>query len=589
MKNIIIILFASLFSLSILGQKMFVDIKTSNPSPGVGDKFKVSYILKLKLSGGVASISHNGIKIKKPNFSEGFVIIDEGKESSRFGFGNMGSQEMEIQKYSFILQAKKKGSFKIQPLTFTINGDNITSGIFTINVGKGNPNAKIQTSDPNLFARIEVNKRSLYKGEAASVSYKVYTRYNGFNIEDYDMPMSNGFWKEEVKSGKNGWPQTTATVNGQNYYVLTLKKEIIVPQKSGELKLEPFEIKAQIGRSFFSPGTVKDLKSNSPTIKVKSLPTPKPSDFSDQVGNNYKIDINYSTSNLKTNDPLDIKVTISGKGNLKQLSTPQLNLPPDFEVFDPEIKDNVKVSSSGISGKKTFNFLAIPRHRGDYNIPEFTFTYFDVNSKKYKTLKAAGKTIKVAKGDNETESNTLSVNNNQQNVEILNSGIRHIKDDTTLYANKDSFYGTFLYWTLIILPFLIVISYYSFIVIKRNTQSDESSIRVKNANKNANNQFKKASLLLGENKHLEFYEETYKALTNYCSHKLSISKANLNKEFITETLESKQVSSSTIKSLIELLNECEMARFSPLTNEGAEKTLNNAISIVNQIEQDVKK
>lgn len=589
MKNIIIILFTSLFTLTATGQKMFVDIKTTNPSPGVGDKFKVSYILKMKLSNGSASVSHNGIKINKPNFNEGFVIIEEGQESSGFGFGGFGSRDLEIQKYSFILQAKKKGTFKIQPLTFSINGKKVVSGIFTINVETGNPNAKIQTSDPNLFARIEVNKRNIYKGEAVTAVYRVYTRYRIFEIEDYEMPMTNGLWTEEIKAGKNGWTQETKTVNGMPYHVITLKKEVLIPQTTGEIKIAPIKIDTRINRFGFNPGNQKSITSNSPTLKVKSLPTPKPTDFSDQVGSNYKLSVDYSTNSLKTNDPLDVKITISGKGNLKQLATPQLNFPPDFEVFDPEIKDNLKISSSGIYGKKTFNFLAIPRHRGTYEIPEFTFTYFDISTKKYKTLKASGTKINVAKGDNETANSTLTAGGNQQNVEILNSGIRHIKEETTLYADKDSFFGTSLYWLLIILPFIAVIGYYIFKVVKRNTQSDETTARVKNANKNANNQLKKAALLLQENKHLEFYEELYKALTNYCSHKLSISKANLNKETISDTLKSKQVETTIIDNLIEVLNECEKARFSPLTHEGAEKTLNSASSIINKIEQDVKK
>jgi uncharacterized membrane protein len=568
---------------------MFVDIKTTNPSPGVGDKFKVSYILKMKLSGGVASISHNGIKMNKPNFDKGFVIIDEGKESSRFGFGGFGSQEMELHKYSFILQAKKKGTFKIQPLTFTINGDNVTSGIFTINVGTGNPNVKIQTSDPNLFARIEVNKKNIYKGEPVTAVYRVYTRYNLFEIEDYDMPMTNGLWKEEIKSGKNGWPQNTKTVNGTPYHVITLKKEVLIPQTTGEIKIKPIKIDARIGRFGFNPGKQKSITSNSPTLKVKALPTPIPNNFSDQVGSNYKVDIQYSTAQLKTNDPLDVKVTISGQGNLKQLSTPQLNFPPDFEVFDPEIKDQVKVSSSGISGKKTFNFLVIPRHRGTYQIPEYTFTYFDVNSKKYKTLTQPGKTIEVQKGENETESNAIAHSSNQQNVEILNSGIRHIKADTTLYAKQGSFYGTWLYWLLLVFPFIIGIISYIFIVIQRNARSDESASKVKNANKNANTRFKKASQLLNENQHLAFYEELYKAITNYCSHKLSIAKANLSKETIIQVLKESQVEETTIQDLIAILSECEMARFSPISHDGAEKTLNNSIQIINKIEQDVKK
>lgn len=565
---------------------MYVDIKTTTPSPGVGEKFKVSYILKLKMSGGAASISHNGIKINKPNFDKGFVVIQEGNESTSFGFG--GGKDMEISKYSFILQAKKKGKFEIEPLSFFINGEQIKSGIFTINVGTGNPNAKIQTSDPNLFARIETSKRNIYKGEAVTVTYKVYTRYTGFSIEDYEMPMTNGLWKEEIKSGNNGWPQTTQTVNGMSYYVLTLKKEVIVPQKTGEIKLEPINIKAQVGRSVWRRGQQKEIKSNSPTLTVKSLPKTKPNDFSDQVGTNYKLNLTYSTNKLKTNEPLDVKLTISGKGNLKQLSTPLLNFPVDFEVFDPEIKDQVKIGSSGISGKKTFNYLIIPRHRGTFEIPEYHFTYFDINSKKYKTLTSSAQTIIVEKGENEIETSSQSSGIDKQNVEILNTGIRHIKEETTLYAIKDAIYNTFTFWFLIVSPFIIALAFYIFTVFKQNTNEDESISNRKHANKNASNKLKKASTLLNENKHLEFYQELNKALSDYCSHKLLIPTAGLTKESIRSSLTDKKVDETTITSLIQILDECDMARFSPVSHSGAEKTLTSATAIINQIEQDVK-
>lgn len=587
MKKILIIVFAIIYSLSIMGQKMYVDIKTTNPSPGVGEKFKVSYILKFKMDGGMASISHNGIRIKKPDFGDGFVISQEGNEST--SFGGFGNRDMELSKYSFILQAKKKGKFEITPLTFTINGDEVTSGVFTINVGAGNPNAKIQTSDPNLFARIEVNKRNIYKGEPVTVLYKVYTRYNGFAIEDYDMPMSNGFWKEEIKAPANGWPQTTQAVNGMNYYVLTLKKEVIIPQKTGEIKLKPMEITALIGRSFFNRGQQKTVLSNSPTLTVKSLPSPTPANFSNQVGNGYELDVSYSTKQLKTNDPLDFKITIQGKGNLKQLSTPVLNFPQDFEVFDPEIKDNIKISNSGISGKKTFNFLVIPRHRGTFEIPAYEFSYFDTKSKKYKTLVHPAQTITVERGENEQDANTVAKSIDKQNVEILNSDIRHIKEKTELYAKKDWLYNTKTYWFLILFPFFSALIVYIFIIIKRNTTDDEESIKIKNASKNATNKLKKAAELLNQNQHIAFYEELYKALTSYCSNKLSIPNSLLTKESIAKQLKEKNVSESTISNLTNILNECEMARFSPITQSGAEQTLNESNSIINQIEKDVKK
>jgi len=159
MKSLLIILFTLITSFAMMGQNLYVAIETTNTSPGVGEKFKVSYILKLKMDGGVAKISHNGIKIKKPNFDNSLAIIQEGSESTKFGFGN---RDMEVSKYSFILQGKKKGSFELSPLSFFMNGDEIKSEAYTINIETGNPQVKIQAADPNLFAKIELNKRTVY-------------------------------------------------------------------------------------------------------------------------------------------------------------------------------------------------------------------------------------------------------------------------------------------------------------------------------------------------------------------------------------------------------------------------------------------
>lgn len=583
MKKSLLIILTLIYSLGLMGQKMFVDIETSNPSPTVGERFNLSYVLK-------NGVKLNDVRIGQLKLPSEFNVISEGSSSSN----KMVSINNQIQssttiKYTFTIICNKVGQYQINPFSFYISGEEYKSGKLTLNIKKSTFNNKLKPNDPNLFARIEVNKRNIYKGEAVTVSYKVYTRYNGFAIEDYEMPMTNGFWKEEIKSPGNGWPQTTQTVNGMNYYVLTLKKEVIIPQKTGEIKLKPMDITALIGRSFFNSGQQKNVRSNSPTLTVKSLPTPTPASFSNQVGSNYKLDLSYSTKKLKTNEPLDVKVTIEGRGNLKQLTTPVLNFPQDFEVFDPEVKDNTKIGNSGVSGKKSFNYLVIPRHRGTFEIPEYEFTYFDISSKKYKTLTQPAQTIVVEKGDNETETTNTSQSATKQNVEILNSDIRHINETTILYAKKDSIYNTLMYWLLIITPFILALVTYIYVVVKRKTTKDEATHRTKNASKNATNKLKKASELLSQNKHIEFYEELYSALTKYCSHKLRIPNASLNKEIITKKLNENNVSNETTAQLIKILDECEMARFSPVTQSGAEQTLNDSNTIINQIEKDVKK
>ncbi len=589
MKNILSILISIFLATTALGQEMYVDIKTNNPSPSVGEQFKISYLLKLRLEGGMASISHNGIRIAKPDFGDAFDVVDEGTESTGFGFGGFGDMDMTITKYSFILRPKKEGTFKISPLTFLINGEEVKSGTFTINVGKGNPNVKIQSADPNLFVRIELSKRNVYKGEPITAVYKVYTRYRGFAIEDYDMPMTNGLWKEEIKSPSNGWPQTTQVVNNMNYYVLTLKKEVIIAQKTGEIKFEPISITAEIGRSFWNRGQRKTVKSNAPKIKVKPLPKPAPMDFYGQVGTNYYMDVTFSTNHLKTNEPIDVKVVIGGKGNINQLTELDLKFPQDFEVFEPETKEHIKISTSGIAGKKTYNYLVIPRYRGEFDIPEITFSYFNVRKKKYITLKSKPQKIIVEKGSEEGNFTTGTASGvEKKDVEILNSDIHHIKEKTELYANSETLYDKWYFWVGLFFPVFAILFAALFVYIFQKIQGNEFQLKRKRANKTASLRLKNASKLLSEKKTGEFYEELYKAILDYISVKFGLPFAKLNKETIKETLQKHNVDETTTKQLIDILDEAEMARFSPTSQSGAEQTLESANDIINKIEKNVK-
>lgn len=557
-------------------QKFTTSINTSNESVQVGDVFKLTYSIS-------SSGDFNVTGIKRPSFT-GFSFV---KESSGESHRYINGKQNHAFEHTLYLKAKRKGTFKITPLTFVTGTSETKSSFFSIQVGASDPKSSIApTKNSNLFTRIEVSKKNPYKGESVLVVYKIYSRYNNLSLDNYDFSMTDGVWTEELAAGKNGWPSKQETINGVRHNVFTLKKEILFPQKTGEIKIPAFDITARVNRSFFNQGSVLEVKSNAQTLSVKALPNNAPLSFDSQVGKGYKFEITYSTTELKTNEPIDLKIKVSGKGNLKQLNAPELNFPTDFEVFDPETKNNVKVSSSGLNGSKEFTYLIIPRHYGVFDIDAFAFSYFNTATGKYKTLNSDAVTINVLKGDNEDLNLTSS--GNKEDVELLSNEIRHIEHKTELTPLNDFFFGTTNYYLALGSPLILFILLF-FIKRKTGEEKNEADLIHKNASKSALARLSKAEEHLKNTNDLEYFEELHNAIDGYLSHKFKIPISGLNKKRIAEELTKVKIEVNTIAALLKVLNACEMARFAPLSHSDAETTLITTKTLINEIEGHVKK
>ncbi len=567
---------------TVVAQEIYVDIQCSNAYPGVGEQIKLSYVLKMKMQNGMASISHSGIKVKKPSFGN-INVLQEGTESSMFSFGNMGG-DMQLSKYSFILQPTAKGKVTIDALTFIMNGKEYTSKPMVITVGEGDPNLKIVPQNANLFVRIEVAKPEIYVGEHTLVTYKLYSHYSNVSVQNYDFPMAKGLWTEEISPGKQGWPQTQENIGGKGYLVVPLKKEIVFGRAVGNVQLPAISLDMLVGGSVFSPGSKETIKSNAPTIQVKSLPANAPNGFTNQVGKGYKMEVNYSTQELKANEPLDIKIKITGEGNLRQLEEVPLQLPKDFEQYDAEITDNTKLSPSGIGGSKQFNYLVIPRHHGTFELPEIVFSYYDLNAKKYITLTSPGVTVNVLKGEGNTAFSG-NLNMTKTDVELLNTDIRHIHYTSNLRSVEDTFFGSIGYWSLLSLPFLWLGGIFLYGTFQREEATKPSQ---KKASKTAIKLLAEAQKQLEKGDDKACYSAMDKAISDFLSVSCQLPVAELNRTTIDTNLRAKGVPEETIQQLNQLLEDCAMARFAPTSVQGASLSMRQAIEIIKTIEKYVK-
>lgn len=557
-------------------QKFTTSINTSNKSVQVGDVFKLTYSISSQDNFSITGI-------QRPTY-EGFSFVRESNGESHQYINGRATHSFE---YSIDLKANKKGTFKLTPATFIAGDIETKSSYFTVQVGASDPKLNIAPpKNTNLFTRISVSNKAPYKGEVVLVTYKIYSRYGNIALDNYDFAMIDGVWTEEITAGSNGWPTKQESINGVRYNIYTLKKEIVFPQKTGKITIPAFDITARVNRSFFNQGSVIDVKSNSQELTVKVLPNNSPSSFESQVGKGYKLDVTYSTTELKTNEPIDLKIKISGKGNLKQLNAPEINFPTDFEVFDPEIKNNVKVSSSGLSGSKEFTYLIIPRHHGIFDIDAIEFSYLNTATGKYKTLTSDEVKINVLKGVSEDLTNTSS--GNKQDVELLSNEIRHIEHETELTPVNAFFFGTTNYFLALGSPFLL---FFLFFFAKRITGQEKNQVELthKNASKSALARLANAEKHLKEKNDLAYFEELHNAIDGYLSHKFKIPVSELNKKRIEKELTKISIDSATIASLLKVLNDCEMARFAPLSHNVAQTTLTTTKTLINEIERHVKK
>ena len=512
--------------------------------------------------------------------------------------------------FTYILMADKEGDYSIPGASVVADGNPYVSNSVKIKVlppdqtqnqgsASRNQASNSQISNKELFITATASKTNVYEQEAFLLTYKIYTQVNLTGLRG-DMPDLKGFHTQEVELPRQKqW--TLEHYNGRNYNTTVYSQYVLFPQQSGKLEIPSITFEGVVTEvipssdpfDIFSGGRSRDIKKNivTPklTINVKSLPEGKPSNFSGGVGD-FTMSSSISTQELKTNDAVTIKVIISGTGNMKLINTPEVAFPQDFEIYDPKVDNKFSLTREGLAGSKVIEYLAIPRHAGEFTIPSIEFTYFDLKTQSYKTLKSEPYTLNVAKGEGNAEQ-VIANFTNKEDLKVLGKDIRYIKTGHTKFTPKDEFfYGTMSYYLWYIIP---LICFISFLLIYRKQAIDNANVakmRNKKANKVASKRMKNAGKLLAEKKKEAFYDEVLKALWGYISDKLNIPVSQLSKDNIEEELVKYNVSKELIHTFIETMNECEFARYAPGNqNEAMDKVYASAIDVISKMENSIKR
>ena len=575
----------------------------------MGETFRLSYTVN----------THNAKSFRVGNITD-FDILSGPNRSSSMSSTSVNGVRTTSHTLTFtcILRPKREGTFTIPSATITAEGKLLTSKELTVRVlppdqqrsqqsssqGRGATTSQSgNISDEDLFIVAMVNKKNVYEQEAILLTYKIYTAVNLTNVSG-KMPDLKGFHSQEVEMPKGNREFQLEHYNGRNYRTIVWSQYVLFPQHSGQLEIPSITFEGTVAQrvqsydpfeAFFNGGSSyvnvqKPIRTPKLTIDVSPLPSGRPASYYGGVGD-FNISSSISSTELKEDEAVTLKLVVSGTGNMKLIKTPEVKFPADFEVYDPKVDNKFTLKAGGLSGNKVIEYLAIPRHGGSYTIPPVEFTYFDVENGSYKTLTTPEYTLDVAKGSGSVSGATPVGYVSKEELRLLGQDIRYINlKDAHYHVKGRFFFGTIGYWLWYIIPFTAFIV----IIIVYRKQAVESAniakVKTKKASKVATRRLKVAKQKMQEKDKAGFYDEVLKALWGYLSDKLSMPVSELSKDNIAAKLTMCQVPGELVEECVALIGECEFARYAPtLSGYADEKVYGKVAALMNRLENAIKR
>ena len=602
MKRHILLMVALAYAMLGVAQRLTV----SAPSRvAAGENFRIAYTIN----------TQDVADFKAGNIPSAIEVIAGPYTSSQSSYQMMNGHTSSSSSitYTYTLYATKNGTYTISPAKAVVHGKTITSPALKISVvGTAKPTASgapklhdydndddavraagSKISGNDLFIRVSASKKRVREQEPVLLSYKVYslvelTQLNG------KMPDLNGFHTQEVKLPTQK-SFHLERLNGKNYKCVTWSQYVMYPQMSGELKIPSIKfdgIVVQRNRSvdpfeaIFNGGSgyvelKKEIEAPGLTLQVDPLPA-RPENFSGGVGN-FTISAQLNKKEAKTGEPLNLRIVVSGSGNLKLLKAPIVNFPKSFDKYDVKVTDKTHLTTNGIEGNMIYDFLAVPQQIGKYDIPPTEFVFYDTKKQQYHTIRTQRFSLKIEKGTG--TSSEMSKFEEEQNKDI-----RPIMQGPAVMMKAKRMFFTSALW-FILLFVIVAVTVAIFVVLRQRQEiySDSRRLRGSKANKMATRRLKLAGKLMEECRQNEFYDEVLHALWGYVSDKLSISAEQLTRQNIAETLNRRTVNAETVDSFIAAIDECEYERYAPGDSQGnMSKTYDMAVKAIMDIEATMK-
>lgn len=605
----------ALFVLFVGCLSMLAQVKLTLQAPrqtAVGQRIRVSYVANTQDVEDIQIGDFPGFRV---------LYGPSTSSSSSFSIVNGKTTQSSSLTFTYTLIATEEGKHDLPAATIIVGGKSYTSNSGSIEVLPGSDDSQADVSgsngnyqrgntnprnargsqggsanitDKELYMTVTASKKSIYEQEAILLTYKLYSLVNIQQLSG-EMPQLDGCHVQEIDRNAQ-ISLKYERINGRNYATGVWRQYVIYPQKSGKiiipsvtfdsqveiqnLSADPFDI-------FFGGGSLsqmvrKQIVTPALELDVKALPTPKPDNFSGAVGK-FTISGSLTPEQVNANDAATLRLVVSGQGNMKLMKAPKVNFPQDFEIYDPKENDKTTNTASGAKGNFVYDYIVVPRHGGKFSVAPVEFTYFDPEKAEYKTLRTDSFHIAVAKAKGGSE---IGNYHEQEDLKVLSNDIRFIKlGNYKTRSMSHILFGSMTYWLIYIgLSFSFVVV---FLIFNRQIKANANVARQrgKKAGKAASKRLKNAASMLKSQNSGAFYDEVMKALLGYAGDKLNLPTSDLTKDNVAEKLTAKGIEQDIVKCFMDVLGECEFARFAPGDPAATmDKIFRNATDVLNSLD-----
>lgn len=571
--------FALVVGLVVAAQAWADDIRVDVSAPSqvaLGRNFQVAYVVNGEAEG-----------IALPE-AEGLTVL-MGPSTSRSSSYSIYNGKMEATKqttFTYVVKATKAGVVNLSPAKVTVDGKSIEArGVAITVVDAGQQSAapggeqqrqSVRSDGDDLFLRQTLTRASVFEGEATELVTKVYTRVTLNSLSDVVPPKLSEFVVSDISNSNISF--STEFVDGREYQVGEISRKVIIPQKSGKIVIEPCEVEFTVKRrvrggggffdDFFGDVQVSRQRVRAPqlTLNVKPLPEGKPAGFSGGVGQ-FKFAVEVAPREATVDNSVQVRVSVEGAGNLKLLSMPKPQFHQDFDTFDPTSKNNISEGVAGFSGKRTDEYLIIPRRDGVFEIPQMLFSFFDPQKGQYVKLTQGPFEISVAKGEGSSASQSgggVSFSGSgPEQVVYTASDLRYLHSSGELARKGAFFVLSPLFWVLTVLPVAVLAVLFALNRKKLHDNANMSLVKSRKANKMARRRLARAAKFIKADKREAFFDEVMRAMWGYLSDKLMLSLSELTKDNAREKMAGHGIDSAAAEEFMALLDECEFARYAP--------------------------
>ncbi len=516
-------------------------------------------------------------EVNAPKFV-GFEVVSGPISSTSKRVNIVNNVRTQISEYiwTYTLRAKKEGTYTIPGVKMTCGSESYESDPIEIVVSK---NKAAADPDKDFFMRLTSNKSKVYEGEPFIATLKYYAKVKPESFETLELGDAVGIYRQDIDPDRTTYQTTMERINGVAYYTVVLREEICYAQRSGQVSLEPYYASLVFQQDFFNRYR-KETFSNTLTVEVEKIPGVDADKFSGLVGS-FEMSSDISKSEVKTGDAIDLKITISGKGNFQNLGALELLIPDEFETFDPTIDDKTKVTSSGITGSIDYNFVLIPKHHGKYKIPKYTLNYFDIESKQMRTLSTEDFNISVEKREG------LEVD--KQPIDTVQTDILYIDEfNDPLFEKEDFFFGTIGYYSALVSPLFLAI-FFIFLKRKKENLSEEELLKIQQKKniKIAQAALKDVRELVSKGEDTKALKLLQTILNTFFKAKFNMGLSELSQKNIAARLESISVSEISIQHFNKIWNTIEMGQYAPIAHENLVQTVNKTEELLLDLDKKI--